>query len=351
MAALRRAIPCEAWCIGTIDPATLMITSSIGEGYPMKGSGRFLEIEYTEPGVNKFAQLARRTPPVGRLVQATGGDLEKSVYWRDICRPAGLRDELRAALVVDEACWGALSLGRGAESGDFSQQEADYIAGLNAPLAIGLRASLVVDNPPLKDAVFGPGLIVLSDDMEPEAVSPAGARWLEELRESESSWMGPLPNAVYAVSTRLRQLESEQEILPDLMPRVRVRLASGQWLSVQGSWLSATGGRRQVAVIIEPAGPTEIAPLIVSAYSLTEREREIAGLVLQGLSTKEIAATLVISPTTVQQHLKMIFDKIGVRSRRQLVSQIFDQQYFPRMRAGQGIGPNGWFTEAASQVN
>ena len=108
MAALRRAVPCEAWCIGTIDPATLMLTGSIGEGYPMKGSGRFLEIEYGEPGPNKYAELARRTPPVGTLVHATGGDLETSTYWRDICRPAGLRDELRAALVVDGACWGRL---------------------------------------------------------------------------------------------------------------------------------------------------------------------------------------------------------------------------------------------------
>ncbi len=62
MAALRRAVPCDAWCIGTIDPATLMITSSIGEGYPMKGSGRFLELEYGEAGVNKYAELAEAHP-------------------------------------------------------------------------------------------------------------------------------------------------------------------------------------------------------------------------------------------------------------------------------------------------
>src|ERR1700738_4531905 len=75
LSALRRALPDEAWCMGTIDPATLMLTGSIGDGYPLKGSGRFLEIEYTEPGVNKYADLARLNPPVGRLVQATGGEL------------------------------------------------------------------------------------------------------------------------------------------------------------------------------------------------------------------------------------------------------------------------------------
>lgn len=351
MAALRRAVPSEAWCIGTHDPATLMVTGSIGDGYPMKGSGRFLEIEYGEPGVNKFADLAVRTPPVGRLVQATGGELETSVYWRDICRPAGLRDELRAALVIDGACWGSLALARASSSPDFSDHEADYLASLSAPVAIGLRASLIVDHPPLEDVAFGPGLVVLDDEMEPEAISPTGEKWLEQLRETQSSWMGPLPQSVYAVVTRLRQLESDEQIPADLVPRARVRLGSGRWLSVQASRLTTSGGRRQVAVIIEPAGATAIAPLIVSAYSLTSREREIAGLVLQGLSTKEIASTLFISPGTVQQHLKTIFDKVGVRSRRELVSQIFGQQYLPRLKAGQGPGPDGWFAEAAARIN
>ena len=208
-----------------------------------------------------------------------------------------------------------------------------------------------MDNPPLKDSAFGPGLIVLAEDMQPEGISPAGQRWLEELRDSESDWMGPLPNCVYAVVTRLRQLESIEQILPDLMPRVTVRLASGQWLSVQASRLRATDGHRQLAVIIEPAGPAELAPLIVSAYALTSREREIAELVLQGLSTQEIATILFITPGTVQQHLKTIFDKIGVRTRRELVSQIFDRQYLPRIKAGQGIGPDGWFADAAAHLN
>ena len=351
MAALRRAVPSEGWCIGTIDPATLMITSSIGEGYPMKGSGRFLALEYGEPGVNKYAELARRHPPVGRLVEATNGELEANAYWREICQPAGLRDELRAALVIEGTCWGSLALARAPTSPDFSDVEADYVAGLSDPLAVGLRASLVVDRPPLADVSFGPGLIVVDDDMQPQAITPAGERWIGELRESESDWMGPLPNCVYAVIARLRQLEAAPEIPPDLMPHLRVRLDSGQWLSVVASRLAAVDGQRQLAVILEPASPTEIAPVIVSAYSLTSREREITGLVLQGLSTKEIAATVFITPGTVQQHLKTIFDKIGVRSRRELVSQIFDQQYLPRLKAGQGPGPDGWFTEAPASLN
>ena len=68
------------------------------------------------------------------------------------------------------------------------------------------------------------------------------------------------------------------------------------------------------------------------AYGLSEREQELTRLVLQGFSTAEIAERLVISVHTVQQHLKSIFDKTGVRSRRELVTKIFLTHYEPRLR-------------------
>ena len=99
----------------------------------------------------------------------------------------------------------------------------------------------------------------------------------------------------------------------------------------------------RAAVILEPARPPEITALIIDAYGLSERERDVTQLVLQGLSTDEIAKSLFLSPYTIQDHLKAIFDKVGVRSRRALVARVFFEHYAPRLGAGDNLGSGGWF--------
>lgn len=63
--------------------------------------------------------------------------------------------------------------------------------------------------------------------------------------------------------------------------------------------------------------------LRTSAYGLSPREQQVVELVVRGASTREIAATLVISEYTVQDHLSHVFDKVDVRSRRALVKRLY----------------------------
>lgn len=129
----------------------------------------------------------------------------------------------------------------------------------------------------------------------------------------------------------------------DLTPRIRLRTASDRWLVLHASRLRTTGAEGQIAVIFEEARPSEIAPLIVDAFGLTKREGEKTQLVLRGLSTAEVSEKLHITPNTVHDHFKAIFDKVGVRSRRELVGQIFAQHYQPRMASSHEPSADGWF--------
>ena len=57
---------------------------------------------------------------------------------------------------------------------------------------------------------------------------------------------------------------------------------------------------------------------------LTEREREILGLVGRGMSNDEIAADLVISPATVRTHVGRVMTKLDAHDRAQLVVAAYE---------------------------
>jgi DNA-binding CsgD family transcriptional regulator len=342
---LRKAIPVDVSFFATADPATLLFTSAVVDDILARATSQFLENEFLRDDSVKFASLARDRTPVDSLGVATRGELTHSPRYQEILAPMDLGDELRAALVVGSKCWGFMCLHRERSSPNFTSAEAAFLAKLTPHLAEGLRTALLIgDGRVTSLAPEGPGLVLLGDDLSLAAITPAAEGWLAEVAKSD--WPGSLelPGAVYAVAARLLALERGGHELADLMPQTRLRSASGRWLVLHASRLRAAGTEGQIAVIFEEARPSEIAPLIVDAYGLTKRESEITQLVARGLSTAEVSKELHITPNTVRDHFKAIFDKVGVRSRRELVGQIFAQQYHPRMVTGRELDTNGWFT-------
>jgi DNA-binding CsgD family transcriptional regulator len=309
----------------------------------VRATPQFLVNEFLQNDVNAFRSLARETHAVGDLDAATQHQLERSPRYRDILAPLALGDELRATLRVDGICWGALCLHRERSGVPFSGAEAALLDRLTPHLAAGLRKALLLGTNVAPVVLDEPGLLVLADDLSLVATTSAAERWLAEIAEADWPHTRELPTAIYAVAGRLQALERDGDVLASQMPRVRLRTRSGQWLILHASRMSGPAAPAPLAVILEVARPVEIAPLIIQAYDLSKREGEIALCVMRGLSTAEIASELHISAHTVQDHLKAIFERLGVRSRRELIAGIFAQQYQPRIVAGSGLDTQGQF--------
>lgn len=118
--------------------------------------------------------------------------------------------------------------------------------------------------------------------------------------------------------------------------RARTQLALGEYLRRQRRRSDARAPLRAAMETFESLGATTWAerarqelrasgetarrgPKLV-ATQLTAQESQIAGLVRQGLSNKDVAARLFISPRTVDFHLRNVFTKLGVSSRTELAA-------------------------------
>jgi DNA-binding CsgD family transcriptional regulator len=214
------------------------------------------------------------------------------------------------------------------------------VASLSGFLAEGIRRAIVLSALPAEPEELDPGLIVLADDDSLETANLAAHVWLEELG-MEGELSDGLPLVVHAVAGRAR-VAAAGNVKGDAIARARLRTRAGRWVLVQGSMLG-TGPDARVAVILEAANVPELAPLIADAYGLTEREQLVTCLVAQGLPTSEIADRLHLSPYTVQDHLKSIFEKTGVSTRGELVACVFFDHYAPRLASGAPLAATGWF--------
>jgi DNA-binding NarL/FixJ family response regulator len=72
---------------------------------------------------------------------------------------------------------------------------------------------------------------------------------------------------------------------------------------------------------------------VARPYALTPREGEIAGLMADGLTNREIAERLVITEGTVEVHAKHILSKLGLRTRAQVGGLL------ARQRVDNGLPP------------
>lgn len=327
---VRQVIPVDAACWHGIDPSNVLLTTAdpvelLANGFltpetEMVAAGAVVASEYQRDDVNTFATLAGRRRPSAILSETTRGRPERSARYNDFLAPFGLPYELRTALVTKGRTWGGVIFHRTEGAGDFRPEDAELMSKLSRPIAEALRNSVRFDAA-RRAGPRAPGLVVLdaSDDIE---LMTAGTDELLELLAHADPVARSLPASILfsAAQTRAASREGRR---PEPL---HVPTAAG-WVTLHGSVPS--GARGRVAVVIQATPEDQAAPLRLEAFALTAREREVATMIAQDLDTATIAERLFISPWTVQDHCKAIFEKTGTRSRRELRALVFFQDHLP----------------------
>ncbi|MEV6928005.1 helix-turn-helix transcriptional regulator [Dactylosporangium sp. NPDC051485] len=335
-AVLRAAIGWDLAAWSTTDPATLLFTSCVlvGRDEDHALEQRLFDLEFGEPDVNTFAALFAEGTVAAGLHESTGGDLARSPRWRGLLARLGVSDELRAVFTDRGECWGTLVAYR-LGGPPFTRADAQLLAALAPVVGDGLRRCLLsaaADAPP--GLPEPPGVLVIDAAGAITGRSAAAERWLAEMDGPDA-----LPSAVRSVAAMARAAGAGTGGATPAQGRLPRR--GGGWLLLHASLLGGEGGH--VAVVIEPARQTHLADVLVRAYALTGRERQVTELVLQGRSNAQIARALGIGVHTVGDHLKAVMSKLAVSSRTDLVAELFGRHYLPARLSGSLPSPYGWY--------
>ena len=331
---MRRAVPFEAYAAFTMDPSNGLITHALQTIGDESGLRAYIERVFFEDDVLAFDWMARNRLPAGLLSEATGGKLEQAPRYRELVGPEGYGYELRGAFSTGTQLWGGLALWRAKGRPDFAAREVTFMHRVAPHLGAGLRAATLQQE--LHDDQVGDdaaGVLILDGWGKVVQHNAAAERRLQEIGDLGVRWREGegLPDPIWTVLGALKSsLRPETDRNLNSSPYLRVRGRSGRWLTLQASRTEQAHTRPGGSVvIIAPAGPKEVLRLSALGYGLSSREQEVVDLAVRGASTKEISRALYISEYTVKDHLKNIFGKVGVRSRRALVKQLYLNTIFP----------------------
>jgi DNA-binding CsgD family transcriptional regulator len=259
--------------------------------------------------VNRWTTL----DPAGLL----GDRREESRLWRDAQRDHGIVDVASVVLRDAHGWWAFLDLW---STEPYDDRALELLRSVAPSLTHGLRravASTLVMGAPVAG---GPAVLVLDDELAIVGRTSASEERLAQLLPGPGR---PIPAAAYNIAAQLLAREAGVD---DHEPSGRVHLGGGTWMTLHASRLQPDGS---IAVTIEPATAAERLDLFARGHALSRRETEVLTQLAQGRETTEVASAMALSPFTVQDHLKSVFAKTGVRSRRDLVARVL------------GVAPSG----------
>lgn len=315
LAGLRARVPFDAYAWVLTDPETGVGTSPLAQVPALDELPGLIRCRYLSRA-HRWTARAAGTAAALSTATAPGGPAAGDP-WVERLAGLGVRDVASTVCRDRHGLWAFLDLWRFA--GPFTGREVERIARFGDDATPRLREHLAgaFTGPPAPQppaAGTGPAVLVLDDDLTPRARTPATEAHLRALLPTDAD-RSPVPAAAFNVAAQLLAVEQGVDAGP---PWARVPLGAGGWATLRAARLV---GEPAIAVSIEPTPPGERTALYARVVGLTTREAELLGHLVGGCDTHELAARLHLSQHTVQDHLKSIFAKAGVRTRRSLVAR------------------------------
>jgi DNA-binding CsgD family transcriptional regulator len=315
IAELRRIIGFDRWCWPLADPKSLLPPSGIAEHDYGPGVPRALALEYSGADFAAKHVLARRANPAGSLGTETRGDLARSARWDQVMRPVGIGDVATVACRDSLGVWGWIEAYRDRAEGMFAEDDLELFAQAGDVLGPALRRTSVGAGPATPAPPRPPGVVVLDRELRLVSLTASARSWLDAMPEAKvCAMLGIVPPVIYPAATLARTRTDGRNT------RALARTVDGAWLMIDAARLE---GRDEgdVAIALRMATASETFEYLCRVFALSRRERDVASVLLAGFDTRGVATQLFISPHTVQDHLKSIFEKVGVHSRRELLTR------------------------------
>jgi DNA-binding CsgD family transcriptional regulator len=311
IAELQHVIGFDRWCLPVADPDTLIPLGAAADHDYGPGVAHALALEFSGEDFAAMDVLARHANPSRSLSAETGGDLPRSQRWDQVFRPVGIGDEAIVACRDAHGCWGWIKAYRNSDDRPFDEEELALLAAIGPSLGSALRRSTYPPHAGLYEP-RAPAVVVLGSDLQVVSLTAGASAWMEIFPSAEVyAAFGMLPAMVYPAAMLARSREDA------FRAHALERAVDGRWVMIEAAVLEGAADK-QIAVTFRQATSGEAFDRLCRIYGLSRREREVVAAILEGLDTRGVTDRLFISPHTVQDHLKSVFRKLGIHSRREL---------------------------------
>lgn len=297
---LQKDMRIDSYCFSIVDPQTLCSLGAVTDEVINQLHGKIIALEQHPNTIDAYHDLWQHNNYFQRLSDTK---IEDNYRYQRLLRLSGYTDEIRMCLPCGAENYGYLTLFR--TEGYFTNYEAQYLVALQKDIAQHLKDYYYVV-PTTQSGVYGNGCLIMNQVLKVTSGNEEGLSFMYYLQQQEGTLHLPK-----LLQTLYMKCHKEQATISLLTP-----IKDLGYFKVTATVVATKN--TEIIILIQAATNEMITAHLMQAYQLTERESDIAVLLIQGKATKDIASQLSLSPHTVQDHLKQVFKKAQVHNRTEL---------------------------------